>query len=267
LRAEPGTQPATSAHVGVATGQSLDDQVERVTTEVARRPVYRGALIVGLLAVFAFVSVGLLVSTGISTSVDNAVLDGLQRLAGPSGIALAFVASMLGSEAIFVMLPLTAIVLWLRRLRWQALEVVVATVGAQAVNDGLKLFFHRPRPSGLVVASNLPGQAYSFPSGHAMVSIAFYGVLAYVGWRLLRGRTRGVWMAFMASLVLLVGIARLILEMHYPTDVLASWAAGLVWLDVTLVSIGYMHQKRSERGRAAVPGPVLAVDEGAKAGP
>jgi undecaprenyl-diphosphatase len=253
--------------VGVAAGQGVDERVEQVSNEVARRPVYRGALIVGLLALLGFLSVGLLVASGISTSLDNAILDGLHRSATPTVITAALLVSMLGSEAVFVLLPLSAIVLWFRRLRWQALEVVVATIGAQALNDVLKLFFHRPRPSGLVVASSLPGQAYSFPSGHAMVSIAFYGVLAYIGWRLLHGRARGAWIAVMVGVVLLIGVARLILEAHYPTDVLASWAAGLVWVDATLVGIGYAHQRRSERGRAAVPEPVRAVDEGAKAAP
>jgi hypothetical protein len=50
----------------------------------------------------------------------------------------------------------------------------------------------------------------------------------------------------MVAVVLLIGLARLIVGAHYPTDVLASWAAGLVWLDVTLVSVGYLHQRRSE---------------------
>jgi len=114
--------------------------------------------------------------------------------------------TQLGNEFIVVALPLVLFWLWRRRLRQQVTELLMATVGAQLVNDALKLAFHRPRPS--VFVSLIPGQAFSFPSGHAMVSIAFYGVLAVIGWRVLRGRTRVAWLTAMTAVVLLVGVSR-----------------------------------------------------------
>ncbi len=149
----------------------------------------------------------------------------------------------LGNEFVIVALPLVLIWLWRRRLRQQTAEVLIATLGAQLLNDALKLAFHRPCPSGFV--SVIPGQAFSFPSGHAMVSIAFYGALAVIGWRVLRGRARIAWLTTMTAVVFLVGVSRLFLDVHYPTDVLASWAGGLFWLDVTLVLVRIVAARRA----------------------
>jgi undecaprenyl-diphosphatase len=149
----------------------------------------------------------------------------------------------LGNEFIVVALPLVLLWLWSRRLRRQAAEVLIATVGAQLLNDALKLAFHRPRPS--VFVSVIPGQMFSFPSGHAMVSVAFYGALAVIGWRVLRGRTRIAWLTAMTAVVVLVGVSRLFLDVHYPTDVLASWAGGLLWLDVSLALVRSVAVRRA----------------------
>ena len=81
------------------------------------------------------------------------------------------VLTRLGNEFIVVALPLVLLWLWRRRLRAQATELLFATRGAQLLNDPLKLAFHRPRPG--VFVSVIPGKAFSFPSGHAMVSVAF----------------------------------------------------------------------------------------------
>ena len=115
--------------------------------------------------------------------------------------------------------------------------------------------FHRPRTT--VFVSVIPGQAFSFPSGHAMVSIAFYCGLAVIGWRLLRGRPRIAWLTAMTVLVFLVGVSRLFLDVHYPTDDLAGWAGGLFWLDVTLALVrAVAAQRASSTNNRLRPNPI-----------
>jgi undecaprenyl-diphosphatase len=237
---------------------SNGDRVQQLGQEVVAKPVYRGAIVVGGLALAAFTLVAILVASGVSLGVDLAILSALHQLASPTVVSAAALLTMLGNEAVLGLLPLSLIVLWVRRLRWQVVEVAIAMLGAQVANDLLKLAFHRERPAGFAVLSSVPGQTYSFPSGHAMVSIAFYGALAYVGWRVLRGWQRTVWIAAMVAIVGVVGLTRLVLAAHYPTDVLASWAFGLVWLDLTLVAVGYVHWNRSERASAASQAPAAA---------
>jgi undecaprenyl-diphosphatase len=208
-------------------------------------PAYRGAIAVGILAAAVFACVAVHVVTGASTAVDNAILATLHANASGNAIAIALAISLLGSEGIVLLLPLAALVLWLRKLRWQLVEVVVATLGADVLNNVLKLVFHRARPPGISIATDIPGQGYSFPSGHALVSIAFYGALAYVGWRLMPSGWRDTWIALMGLIVVSIAVSRLALGVHYPTDLLASWAAGLIWLEVTLFGVGYIHQRRT----------------------
>jgi undecaprenyl-diphosphatase len=197
------------------------------------RPIVAGALVVALVTLAAFLTLAILVSTPIGMALDHAALDWVQGAASsPVVLAMRWI-TLLGSEGILILLPLLVVGLWWRRLRWQAAELVLATGGAQVWNDVLKLTFQRQRPTA--VASVIPGQAYSFPSGHAMVSIAFYGALAYIGWRVFGGWPRAVWITAMIGLTLVIGVSRLFLDVHYPTDVLASWAAGLFWLDISMV--------------------------------
>ncbi len=126
----------------------------------------RAALAVGLLAAVVFVVLVVLVMTPFGIAFDGAVLGGVQQTATPSVVAAMGLLTRLGNEFIIVALPLVLLWLWRRRLRQQAVEVLIATLGAQLLNDALKLAFHRPRPS--VFVSAIPGQAFSFPSGHAM---------------------------------------------------------------------------------------------------
>jgi undecaprenyl-diphosphatase len=107
------------------------------------------------------------------------------------------------------------------------------TVGAQLLNDVLKQAFHRARPTPL--QGLIEAQQFSFPSGHAMVSAAFYLFVAYLAWRLLRGRWRGVLVAGLILLVLLIGLARLYLQAHYLSDVIAGYFAGLLWTDTVII--------------------------------
>jgi undecaprenyl-diphosphatase len=237
---------------------SADQALENVAEAVAERPVYRGAIVVGAVALGAFALLAVLVSSGASMHVDTAILATIHQFVTPTVVSLALVITMLGSEAIWVLLPLSLVVLWMRRLRWQVLEVGIAMVGAQVANDLLKLGFHRERPSGFSVVSTIPGQGYSFPSGHAMVSIAFYGALAYVGWRVLAGWHRPLWMGTMVAIIAIVGMTRLVLAAHYPTDVLASWALGLLWLDITLVGVGRVHQRASDHAEVPPQAPAAA---------
>jgi len=215
----------------------------------------RAALAVGLLAAVVFVVLAVLVMTPLGIAFDGAVLGGVQQTATPSVVAAMGLLTRLGNEFIIVALPLVLLWLWRRRLRQQAVEVLIASLGAQLLNDTLKLTFHRPRPSAFV--SVIPGQAFSFPSGHAMVSIAFYGALAVIGWPVLRGRPRIAWLTTMTAVVFLVGVSRLFLDVHYPTDVLASWAGGLFWLDVTLALVRTVAERRaSSIHRRRRPNPI-----------
>jgi membrane-associated phospholipid phosphatase len=118
-----------------------------------------------------------------------------------------------------------------RRHHWYSLLVPVVALGSICLNLVLKQFYHRSRPLlPLVSASGL-----SFPSGHAMISASFYGLLIYlVQTHVRRPALRWGLTTGLAALILLIGLTRVYLRVHYATDVLAGFTAGLVWLVVAI---------------------------------
>ena len=118
---------------------------------------------------------------------------------------------------------LAALFLFIRREWGEGLGVAAASLGSWWL-DSLKPVFQRPRPD---LPQLVPASGYSFPSGHATVTAALFFTLALVYCRHTDSRTgRTMMLAGAALLVLLVGISRVYLGVHYPSDVVAGWAAG-----------------------------------------
>ena len=180
---------------------------------------------------------------------DGAVLGWLRQFSSPPLDAAAGAISFLGSEGIAVLLVLLLVVFG-RQRRWGAIgALLVTTVGAQLLNNVLKDIFQRTRPAP--VLGVIPAQAFSFPSGHAMVSMAFYCFLAYVSWRVLRGWQRAAWAAGLLLLVLLIGLSRLYLGVHYLTDVAAGYLAGFIWADAVIIGGALLTRRRRVAGSSA----------------
>ena len=112
--------------------------------------------------------------------------------------------------------------------RRAAVFVVVAIGGGEILSTGLKLFFHRPRPD--LVPHGMETFTASFPSGHAMLSAIAYLTLAILLARISRGRRVKAFVLTLGVVTtLLVGISRIYLGVHWPSDVLAGWCVGAAW--------------------------------------
>jgi undecaprenyl-diphosphatase len=133
-----------------------------------------------------------------------------------------------------VVVAVACAILW--RKRWFAdLELLLlAAVGAEILTVGLKLGFQRDRP---FFADPLATEStYSFPSGHASVSLAVYGTIGYIAARHLGSRRAQLAaLAASAALVLLIGFSRLYLGVHYLSDVIAGFSLGLAWIALCVV--------------------------------
>jgi undecaprenyl-diphosphatase len=118
--------------------------------------------------------------------------------------------------------------LWLLRKRLAVVYVLAAVLGAQALSSALKSTFDRPRPT-LAPHGDFVYTA-SFPSGHSSMSAATYLTLGALLARYQRKRRLRVYLVLVAlALALLVGVSRVYLSVHWPTDVLAGWAIGAAW--------------------------------------
>ena len=92
----------------------------------------------------------------------------------------------------------------------------------------LKQIVQRPRPDGFRLIAE---SGYSFPSGHSMVSMAFFGLLAWMVWTYEKDRTmRLIWCALFSLVIVMVGVSRIYLGVHYASDVLAGFCVSLLWL-------------------------------------
>ncbi len=118
----------------------------------------------------------------------------------------------------------TVLLLFARREWGEGLGVAAASLGSWLLYSSLKLIFQRPRPD---LPHLVPAGGYSFPSGHATATAALFFTLALVYCRHSGSRSgRVLVLSIAALLALLVGISRVYLGVHYPSDVVAGWAAG-----------------------------------------
>lgn len=156
---------------------------------------------------------------------DIPILDWLHGLDTPFLDRVALALSLIGGP-----LPMVAVAallfvgLCLRRHYSPALFFLTIVLGSALLNLAGKLAFHRERPDLWV--SLAPEGDYSFPSGHAMGSMALVAALVFLLWR-----TRWRWPVLIVGglFVLGVGLSRLYLGVHYPSDILAGWSASLAW--------------------------------------
>ncbi len=153
--------------------------------------------------------------------------------------------SFLGFQFLYGAVPaallLFALLRWKRAAKWLAITIA----GALLLDITLKWAFHRPRP---VPWYGVAPHSYSFPSGHALVSFCFYGVLAGLVTGRLRSRKLRLvcWMVAVA-LVALIGISRIYLGVHYASDVLAGYLTAAVWVAIMLATDRWRMIRRRNR--------------------
>jgi membrane-associated phospholipid phosphatase len=183
-----------------------------------------------VLLVGAFTAALLAAAGETIVGVDQGVAAALHANAAPAATAVVQLVTQLGSTA--VLLAVAALAAgYLARLgrRADAAFLVLAFAGAEALTWSLKALFQRERPNfdDPIATAN----SFSFPSGHALVSLAVYGALACVVLDGLRSqRARAACVAGAALLVAAIGFSRLYLGVHYLSDVLAGFAVAVAWL-------------------------------------
>ena len=96
------------------------------------------------------------------------------------------------------------------------------------INQALKFIIQRPRPDGFRLASV---SGFSFPSGHSMVAMAFFGLLAWFVWKYEKDhRQRTLLLAAFGVVIVMVGVSRIYLGVHYASDVIGGFCLSLIWL-------------------------------------
>jgi undecaprenyl-diphosphatase len=177
------------------------------------------------------------VAEGSTAALDQAIIllfrSGSDNLSGPIGPPwvreMARDITSLGSVAVLGIVSfVVAAYLLLAKSRAAAFLVLVAVLGGLAINSLLKIQFARPRPDLFVPAAKV--FTASFPSGHAAYSAITYMTLAALLARTTESRRLRVYFVAVAvALTFMIGVSRVYLGVHYPTDVLAGWCVGSAW--------------------------------------
>lgn len=195
-------------------------------------------------ALFFFVWLTDEVLEGDTRLFDESVRNFVHGFAGPQLTALMNFFTFLGSTSFLIVLGACALIGFLLAGRRRAACIFAVTMlGATVLNFSLKLSFRRPRPLPYF-DTPLP-DSFSFPSGHALFSFCFYVMTAWlVTVRLEKPLPRIVVWSCALLLVIMIGLSRIYLGVHYPSDVVAGYAAALVWL-LTVILVHSRLRKRN----------------------
>jgi undecaprenyl-diphosphatase len=167
-------------------------------------------------------------------SFDATVRYTMRQIQSPMWTQLFLTVTRLGSTIALIIIGCTAGIIFIA-LRWfrPVLLLIIVMSGQALLHHGFKLLFARPRPASLI---NYPAvESFSFPSGHAVSSLCLYGTLAWIVASSLENTAAKAGIGiFAAVLIFLIGMSRVYIGVHYPTDVIAGFAAAAIWTAAVL---------------------------------
>lgn len=200
------------------------------------QPVILVSALVVVAGTWGFVELADEVNEGSTATIDEAVVRSLRDPANPGNPlgpgwveeAMRDITGLGGVVVVAMVVVGTTGFLWLEGKTRTLVWLLAATLGGAAISQLLKGHFDRPRPS--VVPHLAQVYTSSFPSGHAMLSAVVYLTLGALLTRVVSRRLVKLYLMLIALLLTgMIGFSRVYLGVHYPTDVLAGWTAGLVW--------------------------------------
>ncbi len=174
---------------------------------------------------------------------DDTVRAFVHDFATPVLTSVMQLASFLGSTLFLIIFGVIIVIaLYLRKHHHGAILFTITTVGASVLLTLLKLAFRRARPEPFF--DTILPVSYSFPSGHSLASFCFYGALAAI----LSARTDNLYLQILtwfsaAAMILLIGISRIYLGVHHPSDVVAGYIVGLIWVVTIAIGDKLIHSK------------------------
>jgi membrane-associated phospholipid phosphatase len=229
--AEAGEKP-------VANPKEAAQQAARA--EVTSRPTrrYRSYLFqIGLIAVIgAFTTLTILVKITPSFPIDLAITHALQSIDAPIFAAFMSAISWPGFSPQSFIIPILIVgLLYALGFHWEAVATLFAAFFAALVNVIVKDYIRRPRPGIDLVHVFQVLNSYSFPSGHVMFYVGFFGFLWFLTYTLLKHSwIRTLLLILLGGPIALVGVSRVYLGQHWPSDVMGAYLLGSLCLVITI---------------------------------
>ncbi|MDM5229607.1 phosphatase PAP2 family protein [Cytobacillus sp. NJ13] len=175
---------------------------------------------------------------------DETVIEYVQAFISPRLTEFMNVVTFLGSvKWLAFAVLMAAVLLFVFKKRSLALFMVLSSGLGALFNLLLKWIFKRERPD---IRPLIEEQGFSFPSGHSMGSFIFYGSLAYMIIHLAkRKRWKAAWTVLLGCFIIMIGLSRIYLGVHFPSDVIAGFAAGGAWLTIMIIGFRYYEYRKN----------------------
>ncbi|ALI99659.1 phosphatase PAP2 family protein [Rufibacter tibetensis] len=177
---------------------------------------------------------------------DQAAFAFAADLTDPQTTEVMYFITFFGSKdfLIYGSLGLAFLFLVFKKWRFYSLKIIAISATTTLFNQSMKFLFDRPRPE----TAFLEQGGNSFPSGHAMIGGAFWGLLVYLVWTNLHNKWLKLTLCLLLSIwIFLIGFSRVYLNVHYASDVLAGWAAGIFWLIIAIFLLNKLQQRLGRR--------------------
>lgn len=192
------------------------------------------------LLLFVFLAHGILDSD--TFSFDQGAFQFTDRYISASHTQLMEFISFFGSHLFLIPANLILIIVFIvKKDKWNSIKIPAVAITSVLMMLILKLIFQRARPVNPLF---IKAAGFSFPSGHALMSITFYGLLLYI----LISRQKNNWINLLYSIIfsgfiLIIGLSRIYLRVHYASDVIAGFSLGLAWLIISLWILSKMEKR------------------------
>jgi undecaprenyl-diphosphatase len=190
---------------------------------------------------------------------DNKVFDVLKPYINDTSTGIMNFITFFGKHEFLIPanLLLIAYYLFLKKHKWYSIKIPAIAISSLLLMFGLKRLFARQRPVGQLLEE---AKNFSFPSGHALMSVTFYGLMAYIAWHSVKNKTvKWIIIVLLIGWIILIGLSRLYLRRHYYSDVAAGFAMGFLWLVISLKVIRQIEKKGMQKIDPVVQQPAMPV--------
>ncbi|WP_239616520.1 phosphatase PAP2 family protein [Cohnella mopanensis] len=209
------------------------------------KSVFAKSFLISFVCAIGFAIIAILIGESNISSFDNKWTTLIQGMENATLTTIMKFLTFIGQGlsitviSIMIMIVLYAVL----RYRWELFFFIGVVVGSSLLNVVLKTVFHRSRPTlHRIVDAN----GYSFPSGHSMAAFTLYGVLCFLLWKHARTSLARTLLIVSGSIMIAaIGVSRIYLGVHYPSDVIGGYLASGTWLAVSIGIYQRMLEKRS----------------------
>ena len=154
-------------------------------------------------------------------------------------------------------LSLIAYFLFIKKHKWYSIKIPAIALSSMGLMFLLKGLFDRERPS---VPLLFHAKGLSFPSGHALMSVTFFGLLIYIIFKSIKNKpVKWSLISFLIVLIMIIGMSRVYLRVHYATDVIAGYCIGFLWLVFTVWLLNKIEKQSERRFDRTIEEPETAV--------